>query len=164
MALLDRNSTIYCDMDGVLCDFEGGVRKLTTKPIASMRMREMWDITRKHPQFWAELDWMNGAQQLWDLVNWHGGHILSSCAYSDPNSWPGKLQWLENKIGLVDKGRIHITENRHHKKHYAVSNETANILIDDHVSNIAQWRNAGGVGILHVSVKESLDQLRFYGY
>jgi hypothetical protein len=54
-------------------------------------------------------------------------------------------------IILVDKA---IT-----KQKYAALN---GILIDDYEKNIAQWREAGGIGILHKNARETIKQLRRY--
>jgi hypothetical protein len=46
------------------------------------------------------------------------------------------------------------------KKNYAEPNH---ILIDDRLSNIEQWRAAGGIGILHTSSDETITQLKKLG-
>lgn len=155
---------IYCDMDGVLCDFDAGVRKLTDEPISSMSVRQKWKIVRRNHKFWHELEWFEGGKEIWRVVNRHDGHILSSLPYSDPNSRPGKLFWLENNIELTDLNRIHLLSQRSAKQNYALQNGIPNILIDDYVKNIDEWTAAGGIAIHHSSAEESLRQLSTYGF
>ena len=45
-------------------------------------------------------------------------------------------------------------------KNYAAPNH---ILIDDRESNIDQWRAAGGIGILHTSASNTIQQLKKLG-
>ena len=35
-----------------------------------------------------------------------------------------------------------------------------NVLIDDRPKNIEAWENAGGIGILHTSAKETINKLK----
>ena len=37
------------------------------------------------------------------------------------------------------------------------------ILIDDRLSNIEQWRSQGGIGILHTSAVNTIQQLKELG-
>ena len=46
------------------------------------------------------------------------------------------------------------------KKNYAAPNH---ILIDDKKSNIDEWRAAGGIGILHTSAADTIQQLKKLG-
>ena len=39
-----------------------------------------------------------------------------------------------------------------------------NLLIDDLPKNIAEWKAAGGTGILHKSVGQTIAQLKKLGY
>ena len=119
-------------------------------------------MTKQVPDFWVGLQWLPDAQILWEVVDRHQGHILTSLAYSDPNSGPGKLQWLENNIGLTDRSRIHL-KMRWQKCEYALTDNMSNILIDDYIKNINEWREAGGIGILHENVSTTLEVLKKYG-
>ena len=155
---------IYCDMDGVLCDFHAGVQKLTDEPTDSMSVSQKWKIVRQCPDFWESLEWFEGGKEIWRAVDLHNGHILSSLPYSDPNSRPGKLIWLAKNIDLTDSNRIHLVSQRNAKQSYALQNGTPNVLIDDYIKNIKEWTAAGGVAIYHSSAEESLRQLDALGF
>ena len=63
--------TIYCDMDGVLVDFEKGYKELTnTTPSRSFDGKaSFWEpISKAGAQWWVDLDWMPDGQELWRYI------------------------------------------------------------------------------------------------
>lgn len=73
---------------------------------------------------------------------------------------------LMQKVFGAVVSRYHIPDDRfvcttssrkHHFMHRKHSDHQ--ILIDDRTDNIGAWRDAGGIGILHTSVADTLDQL-----
>ena len=151
-------------MDGVLCDFFSAAQKLTDKPIKSLSVSSMWAMTRAQPDFWESLQWVAGGQSVWEVVDRYGGHILSALPYSDPNSEPGKREWLRSHLGLTNRSRIHLVCPRNVKKDYAMSDGTPNVLIDDYEKNTYEWRAAGGVAVTHTSAQETLYSLYQLGF
>ena len=151
-------------MDGVLCDFFSAAQKLTDKPIKSLSVSSMWAMTRAQPDFWESLQWVAGGQSVWEVVDRYGGHILSALPYSDPNSEPGKREWLRSHLGLTNRSRIHLVCPRNVKKDYAMSDGTPNVLIDDYEKNTYEWRAAGGVAVTHTSAQETLNSLYQLGF
>ena len=158
------NPIIYCDMDGVLCDFYRAANNLTPDGVDNLSVPEIWSYTRNCERFWHELEWMPGGREIWAVVDKFNAHILSSLPYSDPNSRPGKLHWLKKQINLTESDRIHLTKSRHDKKNFATANAMINILIDDYHKNIKEWNDAGGFGILHTDANKTLDQLAKAGF
>ena len=63
---------------------------------------------------------------------------------------------LKNKLNNTPL----ILANAEDKQNYSSPNS---ILIDDRPSNIEQWRNKGGIGILHINTNDTLKQLKKYG-
>ena len=62
---------IYCDMDGVLADFESGYEELTGIDLKGEFKKgdDFWDpIKVAGVGFWAGLKWMPGGQELWDYL------------------------------------------------------------------------------------------------
>ena len=39
-----------------------------------------------------------------------------------------------------------------------------NVLIDDYIKNIKEWEEKGGIGIHHLSVSTTLNELKKLGY
>ena len=39
-----------------------------------------------------------------------------------------------------------------------------NILIDDHIKNIQQFKSAGGIGVRHTSASKTISELKDIGY
>lgn len=153
---------IYCDMDGVLCDFWSGASELTDQPIQSLSVKEIWNLTRQTAGFWENLHWMPGAVELWQLLDRYNVHILSSLPVSDPSARPGKLLWLHKNIQSINDSRIHLVE-RKQKQDFAISGSNANILIDDYHKNISEWNSRGGIGIFHSSANETIRTLSKHG-
>ena len=151
-------------MDGVLCDFFSAASSHTDRPIDQLSVRQLWALVRQVPDFWFNLELLPGARELWKLVDEYDAHILSSLAYSDPCSGPGKLAWLEKNIGLTDTTRIHLMSKRSHKQNYATVNGVPNILVDDYEKNINEWKESGGTGILHTCATETIQLLHELGF
>ena len=155
--------TIYCDMDMVLCDFLKGAEKELGKPFPEVDKDKRWPIIHKNKTFWENLEWMPGAKRLWSFVNKYDAHILSAYTKSDTNSIPGKMKWLRKNAKLTQRSRIHLVL-RKQKQDFAMTNNKPNVLIDDHLKNIKEWESKGGIGIHHLSVSTSLNELKKLGY
>ena len=76
---------IYCDMDGVLCDFIAQSKKATGKIFTQDKAKEYWPIIKKYPKFWSDMPWMPGGRQLWSYIKQYNPHILSAYTPEDPN-------------------------------------------------------------------------------
>lgn len=151
---------IYCDMDGVLVDFERGYAELTnTKPAKSFNGKaEFWEpISKAGAQWWANLPWMPDGQELWRYIKKYNPNILSAPS-QDPSSKIGKEAWL--KMNLQNSFKKAYFYNRANKKLFAGPNR---ILIDDMKQTIDEWNAAGGVGIFHTSAADTISQLKKLG-
>ena len=154
---------IYLDMDGVIVDFD---KRFTD--LAGMGPREyensfgkdkFWDFIDSKEKgggvgFWVGMPWMPGGPELYNRVAQHNHALLSSPSRSE-SSKLGKRLWKKKYTPNTDL----ILSLAANKKNYADGNS---ILIDDRESNIQQWREAGGIGILYKSadqVNKELDKL-----
>jgi hypothetical protein len=151
--------TIYLDMDGVIVDFDKQF-----KDAFDMSPREFeegfgiemfWKkIEERGVGFWRGMEWMPGGQELYKRVAQHDHYLLSSPSRSE-TSKIGKHMWKKDNTPNTKL----ILSRSYNKKNYA---DRSNILIDDRESNIQQWRDAGGIGILYKSadqVNKELDKL-----
>ena len=149
-------------MDGVLCDFEKRFTELYGKDALGARDRK--NFTTNWPNFimdgnFESLEWFSGGKELLDFIqnetDWEV-EILSSSGGEKFHSEVAaqKVVWLCNK-GIPYKANI--VPGRKHKTAYATP-ET--ILIDDTEDIIVNFNAAGGVGILHKDINETLAKLR----
>ena len=152
--------TIYCDMDGVLVDFEKGYKELTnTTPSKTFDGKaDFWEpISKAGAQWWANLPWMPDGQELWRYIKKYKPNILSAPS-QDPSSKIGKEAWL--KMNLQNSFKKAYFYNRANKKLFAGPNR---ILIDDMKQTIDEWNAAGGIGIFHTSAADTISQLKKLG-
>lgn len=145
----------YCDLDGVLVNFNKGYYELTGIKLDGKFYNDsnFWDpINNAGRDFWANLEWMPDGKQLWDYIKEHNPKLLSAPSREN-SSRVGKFDWVKRELPGVDL----ILRTMKHKKDFAEPNA---ILIDDNESNVSDWINAGGIGILHKSTEDTINQLK----
>ena len=151
---------IYCDMDGVLVDFLGGVAKelgIKKAPDQDELDTFLATLQGSSKTFWSELEWMSDGKKLWDTLKDLNTEILSACPSNckvQPNVEKGKRLWCKKNLG-ISKG-INIT-TRKDKVKFA---NKKHILIDDYIKNINEWKRAGGIGIHHRTARATLVELK----
>jgi len=151
---------IYCDLDAVLVDLEQGLideMQLHDRP---SRLEILKDLNQLKKQghdleiFFKNLPWMKDGKYLWDYLRPYNPTIITAV---NPKTHPavaeGKYIWCQKELG-VPKNRV-ICEAK--KEIYA---RPKAILIDDWIRNIKHWKEAGGIGILHSSASDSIDQMK----
>ena len=158
---------IYCDMDGVLCDFKKAAEKVTGMPIEKWtyaNKEEKWAPIKAQPRFWHTLPWMPGGQQLWSFISKYKPHILSAYVEEnfDPNCIPGKSHWARTNLG-IGTNRINLVK-RVQKQNYAKTVGVPAVLIDDYEKNTRQFTERGGIGIIHTSTSNTINQLKKLGF
>ena len=152
---------IYCDMDGVLVDFNKRFGELSAwgpeKFIEKNGLDEFWElIDGRGVGFWVGMEWMEDGKQLWNTLKENFEVELLSSPSRAENSRLGKRLWVRNhKLGA----KLNLAYSKNKKK-YAAPNH---VLIDDRKDNIEDWENAGGVGILHTSTENTIECLRKKG-
>jgi DNA-directed RNA polymerase subunit RPC12/RpoP len=150
---------IYVDMDGVLVDFDGGYEKLTgitTREADKKGPEFFWKpISKAGAKWWITLKWMPDGKQLWDYVKKYNPELLSAPSREEASRM-GKRVWVKRELPGVKL----ILRSADKKQEFASSNS---ILIDDREKNIEQWRNAGGVGILHTDAASTIKKLKELG-
>ncbi len=154
---------IFCDMDGVLVDLLGSIKKYLGKSKLNQKLIDNFFYQDAGPnaEFWAECGWEAGGKQLWKYIKSHKPQILSACpsvCNKDENVIKGKVQWCQNNLD-ISKSQVNVVQRRE-KKNFAGKNI---ILIDDHKKNIREWENAGGTGVLHINTNSTIKQLKGLG-
>ena len=148
---------IYCDMDGVLVDFDKGYKELTgTEASFDTPKEEFWaPIQKAGAEFWIKLQWMPDGKQLWEFIKPYNPQLLSAPS-KDESSKIGKFVWVKRNV----PGTKLILRSAERKQEFATPNS---ILIDDRADNIQRWKDAGGVGIHHTSAADTIQQLKDLG-
>jgi len=142
-------------MDGVLVDFIKGYEKLTGIDITGTHHNSdnFWDpINQAGYDFWNELEWERDGKTLWNYIKKHNPTILSAPSKYD-NSRVAKHDWVKREL----PGTELILKYSKNKKELATPNS---LLIDDRPENINDWVEAGGIGILHTSATDTINQLK----
>jgi len=174
-----KKPVIFCDMDGVLVDFDEGYKQLTgvtTHHADSQGKDEFWKLFRdglknkdiSERSYWANLDWMPDGKQLWDYIKEYNPYVLTAPSVNfdipfeerykleNNESMQGKTEWVQRlpnmkKIYFRSAGR---------KADFAGPGK---ILIDDRKDTIDSWNANGGIGILHTSAANTIKQLQELG-
>jgi len=163
-----KNYILFIDLDGVLADFNAGVRRLVPdftedKFRASSKERsKMWkavDLYSKDGgKLWGELDPMPDAHQLWNYVKKYNPEILTATGNPKYGAGEQKLEWFPKTFGAGTK--VNIVRKSAEKAEFAAPNH---ILIDDSPKSIDPWVAAGGIGILHTSAANTIAELKKLG-
>ena len=153
---------IYCDMDGVLCDFGAAIRKTTGMPKErwmQLDREAMWKPVLDNTKFWHTMPWNPQGRVMWNFIKKYNPHILSAYAPYDKNSRKGKMLWLQRNLKLTDASRIHLVR-RSEKKVYA----NGNVLVDDYGRNVKEWKRNKGIPVKYKSANQAIADLRKIGY
>jgi len=171
---------IYCDMDGVLTDFERrfvtllrkeGPKYYSKAVIAQVSrpkhfeklegQEEFWKFIDQYIglDFWSEMEWMPNGRILWDFIQPYGPKLLTSPS-RDNTSRLGKRLWVKENIVPSPEVLFRFGDA---KSDFA--NEKA-ILIDDRPSNLRAFEAAGGIAleVKDGEIQSVINQLRQLGY
>lgn len=176
----ERAVKIYCDMDGVLANFQGGMtrymQRLSGDPsfvyddnryeVDSKYRTLMWDSLKDYQKklkgkAWYDLDPMHDAEELWKYISKYPTEILTATGNPIYKAQEQKELWIQDKAMFIDPAtKINFTRKAAEKAQFA---SPISILIDDKEKAIIPWRGAGGIGILHTSAKSTINQLKALG-
>lgn len=144
--------TLYCDLDGVLADFETGVLNTTGRYIEELTPPDMWTALAKANSFFEYLEWMPEGQDLWANIIEYSPVILTGIPYG---GWAAqqKRDWCANKLGKS----VEVIPCWSKDKHlFAIPGD---ILIDDSISAKDKWVDAGGIFLHYINTKDTLKGL-----
>jgi len=171
---------IYCDMDGVLTDFEKrfltllrqeGSKYYSREVIAQVTRpkhfeklestEEFWKFIDQHIglEFWSKMPWMPSGKELWNFIEPYKPKILTSPS-RDSTSRLGKRLWVKENIVPAPEVLFRFGAA---KSDFANKNT---ILIDDRPSNLEAFAAKGGISIecKDGDVQSVIDQLKELGY
>lgn len=153
----------FLDLDGVLVDFVpaafaacGASNRYISDPstrgeynmekILGITSSRFWENVNSFPSFWEDLAPTNEASEIVALCEEKFGrdniHILTAPSPAS-ECFTGKRRWVRDHFPQYHKKIIFAAA----PLKYLLSGERR-VLIDDRDSNITQWRDAGGSGVL----------------
>ena len=150
--------TIFCDMDGVLSDFDASffdIMGVHPKEADKDTFKKFWNTVCSSPDFWSNMGVMNDYETLWNFIKPYNPIILTGCPYS--GKWyaeNGKKIWRDKFLG--NEFELIATMSKIKQKFIK---QEGDILIDDNEDNCRRWSEAGGVSILHVDAETTIRQL-----
>lgn len=154
---------LYCDMDGVLADFDLGFERVMGYPIPPRQERHDWTdeewgrLYNAAPNFFRELPLMPDALELWAYILPHSPTILTGIPKEVSTSGNQKVEWSAEKFGAKQP----IICCRSSEKFFHC--HRGDILIDDWEKHRQLWEDAGGFWITHNSARETIAALKGLG-
>jgi hypothetical protein len=160
------NYKIYCDMDGVLCDFENRFEHFTgltpdqyrakaQKEYGDKKVDEkFWDIIDHQIglRFWRGMSWMPGGRELWDYIKPYKPSLLTAPSWHN-SSREGKQLWVQDHI----PGTPIVFKQADKKADLSGPNI---VLIDDREDTIINWKSKNGIGILYKNAEQTINDLK----
>lgn len=158
---------IYFDLDGVLADFDRGVRELCgmidgTHGLENQANDDaMWHEIRKIDHFYDKLELMPGSLAMFRAIyDKYGDKCEILSAIPKPKrgiitAGDDKIAWAHRMLSPDIVVNIVYSEQ---KKDFCAGKDC--ILIDDLPKNVNAWIDAGGTGILHLNPMITLGTLR----
>lgn len=146
---------LFLDADGVLADFDLGVRRLLgMRPkayIAAHGRAAFWKQLAKAPNFYGSLPEMRDAHVLFDAVKHLKPTILTGLPLG---SWaaPQKVEWAAEHFPGVTIVTC-LAKDKHLHMH------PGDVLVDDREKHRAAYEEAGVVFVHHKNAPDSLRQL-----
>lgn len=157
---------IFCDLDGVLADFDRGIVELTGKkpldPNSNRDDAEMWQAVEKAPNFYGDLYPMPDMYNLWAYIRPYNPIILTGlprmeAAERQKRGWC--KEWLGEDVQVITcKSREKILEAQK-----VVEVGETPLIIDDMTKFKDLWEVGGGVFLVHTSVEDTIKQLQERG-
>jgi hypothetical protein len=157
------NLELFLDLDGVFAHFDKRVFDLTGKFPNELTSSQLWKNVYRDKEFFLALEMMEDAHYLWEYSKQYTPKFLTG-APSSQIAREHKKQWVLEKEHILADGTVFVFGSDHDvivlprrdKKLHAGPNK---VLVDDRQDNITMWVDAGGVGVLHTNVWDTILQL-----
>lgn len=154
---------LFIDLDGVLVDFDSGVRALFGQSAEELPPRVMWPRLAKTSHFYEKLDWMSDGRELWNFVKPYNAIILTGLPIG---TWaePQKRAWCTRELGLEISVITCLSKEKPYKALDVCFDGQIPVLIDDRIKLKDPWQDIGGVFIHHTSADSSIAALKELGF
>jgi hypothetical protein len=151
--------SVFVDLDGVLADFDAGVKAVLGKLPDELPPPVLWKRLATTPDFYDRLKWLPDGRELWDFVKSFKPVILTGLprgAWAEPQ----KRRWCARELGQDVPVITCLSKEKAIAARPATREGTIPLLIDDRLKLQVAWETEGGVFILHTSAKASIEALQ----
>jgi len=153
---------IFVDMDGVLADFNTGVEALTGTPFPNTDQghndydERKEELTNKRlfrmlpplPDMYDLIGYIRHTNLPWEILT-AAGVVNRELVVWD------KQEWIKEHVSPTVVVTCTMTGSQ--KGMFAIE---GSVLIDDRQKNLDAWVEHGGIGILHTSAEDTINQLK----
>jgi hypothetical protein len=155
--------TIFVDMDGVIVDLEGTAQRLigAERDFRTEIEKPNWGMLGDIQNLFLVLEPMPEYKKLWNAINYYFKgepiEILTAMPkrVNMPDAVNHKRDWIHKHLGK--HVRVNFGPYAYDKQFHCKHND---VLIDDMIRNITQWREVGGIGIHHIDVNDTIETIR----
>jgi 5'(3')-deoxyribonucleotidase len=100
---------IYVDMDGVLVDFESGIKSLSVEEL-KLYENKLDEV----PGIFSRMIPIEGALESFEKISKQFDvYILSTAPWENPTALNDKQAWIKKYIGEIAKRRVVFSHNKH---------------------------------------------------
>eukprot|EP01084_Bolivina_argentea_P267532 454145_1 len=149
---------IFCDLDGVLCDFESGVFRIFKRDVGTIAVKKLWQGLSKYKSreghgFYDTLQWTKNGPELWEMIKDLQPTILTGLPRG---GWAEKQKrmWCKENLGE------HVPVICCWSKEKHLHSGDGCILIDDRLSLKGNWTSRGGMFVHHTDTQPSIEFIK----
>lgn len=147
---------IFCDLDGVLVDFDARVFHLTGHYPKDLPVDLMWQIVYADDDFFYKLEWMSDGKKLWNYIKKHKPEILTGLPQGKDVA-NQKERWCRKNLGPYVPVKVVRSKDKY--KQAAINH----VLIDDRMDIGYSWSENGGTFIHHRNADSTIRRLKDLG-
>ena len=158
----EQKYILFLDLDGVLVDFDAGVKRVCGRSPNDLEARQLWPRLAKTVDFYANLGWMHDGKVLWNFAKGHEPIILTGIPMG---TWaePQKRSWCRRELG-AEVEVITCMSRQKADRARERSAERLPVLVDDRIKLKEAWDSMGGIFIHHQNSEESIAELKKLGF
>lgn len=130
---VSTSKIIFCDLDGVLADFDQQVIDIFHKPPSEISPALLWGTINKSSTFFEDLPWTPRGKELWEQIRHYDPIILTGVPPQNKTAAQQKRAWVARELGPHVPVITCLSKN---KPKYCLTNS---ILIDDMDKNKEEW-------------------------
>ncbi|MFP4114862.1 MAG: hypothetical protein ACOC1I_03285 [Spirochaetota bacterium] len=149
---------LFVDLDGVLVDFESGVKRVTGRLPHEQTQRSMWSQLARTDGFYEHLDWTRDGRELWEALKEHEPTILTGLPLG---RWaePQKRAWCARELGPGVPVITCMSRNKAKRAREVTPPDATPVLVDDREWLRDRWEEMGGVFVHHTDAASSIERV-----